>query len=387
MLIRPSQLVRTYHIPRPFLATMSHNAGSVVSAAYQDANRFFGAGRLDLKNIGEADARKLMSAEHKALGYRPPPGSLAVSAQAEAAKHPQAESGLNAEAIRRTAAEDAARIQEKKLVNVDSIGEADARKLVSEEHKALGYRPPPGSLAAEAQAAAAKHPDATAQIDKHDLSRAALEDAERIAKYQGKSNGIDLNSLGEAEARKLMSEEHKALGYRPPPGSLAAEAQSAAAKHPDANGGVDPATLAQAAIVDARNIETHRQASTSPQTSPEVSLSTITEDEARTLQSAEQKTLGYRPPSDSVAAQAQSIIDRRVQEGTDTAAAQNLACQNTDDSSERKPGDVGLQGSERRKTRARVMASETARRIATVRGNISEKDIYALAALGVDFWT
>ena len=32
----------------------------------------------------------------------------------------------------------------------------DARKLMSHEHKALGFRPPPGSLAAEAQAAAAK---------------------------------------------------------------------------------------------------------------------------------------------------------------------------------------------------------------------------------------
>ena len=36
-----------------------------------------------------------------------------------------------------------------------------------------------------------------------------------------------------AEARKLVSEEHRALGYRPPEGSLAAQAQSAAAQHPE----------------------------------------------------------------------------------------------------------------------------------------------------------
>ena len=35
-----------------------------------------------------------------------------------------------------------------------------------------------------------------------------------------------------AEARKIMSAEHKALGFRPPHGSLAAEAQAAAARHP-----------------------------------------------------------------------------------------------------------------------------------------------------------
>ena len=55
-----------------------------------------------------------------------------------------------------------------------------------------------------------------------------------------------------------MSEEHKTLGYRPPPGSLAATAQSAAAKHPDASSGVDPATLADVAHQDAHRIAAER---------------------------------------------------------------------------------------------------------------------------------
>lgn len=37
---------------------------------------------------------------------------------------------------------------------------------------------------------------------------------------------INVNILTTEEARKLQSEEQKALGYRPPPGSLSAEAQS-----------------------------------------------------------------------------------------------------------------------------------------------------------------
>ena len=52
-----------------------------------------------------------------------------------------------------------------------------------------------------------------------------------------------------------MSEEHKALGYRPPPGSLAAAAQSAAAKHPFASAGADSVVLTRVALEDANKIE------------------------------------------------------------------------------------------------------------------------------------
>lgn len=53
---------------------------------------------------------------------------------------------------------------------------------MSEEHKALGYRPPPGSLAADAQAAAAKRPHVKEHtVEPHVLTVAALKDAARIA--------------------------------------------------------------------------------------------------------------------------------------------------------------------------------------------------------------
>lgn len=66
-----------------------------------------------------------MSAEHKALGYRPPPGSLAATAQAEAAKHPEAKLGLPEEALTQAAMEDAVRIEEQRTagLDLDNVGE------------------------------------------------------------------------------------------------------------------------------------------------------------------------------------------------------------------------------------------------------------------------
>lgn len=158
---------------------------------------------------------------------------------------------------------------------------AEARKIMSLEHKALGYRPPPGSLASDAQAAASKHPVVDASIiDSSVLRDAALSDAVRIESERSKTapsggacvTGIDLERIGlgwwlcsalfsdlltgtAADARKLMSEEHKALGYRPPPGSLAADAQAAAAKRPHIKEPtVDPHILTVAALKDAARI-------------------------------------------------------------------------------------------------------------------------------------
>lgn len=168
-----------------------------------------------------------------------------------------------------------------------------------------------------------------------------------------------------------MSEEHRALGYRPPPGSLAATAQAEAAKHPDKSAGVDPATLAQAALEDARRIEAQRAANNGSQPSPPnpteaLNLDTISAPEARTLQSEEHKTLGYRPPAGSAAAMAQSVVDSRAQvpvtkemaaslesqehkarghlpeSGTIAPVAQSLADKNAQDGGNRTLGDVGL---------------------------------------------
>lgn len=84
------------------------------------------------------------------------------------------------------------------------------------------------------------------------LKVAALEDANRI---QGETLSIDLDKVGVKDARIIMSQEHKSLGYRPPPDSLAAKAQRSATKHPDSNLGLDPATLREAARADAERIK------------------------------------------------------------------------------------------------------------------------------------
>ncbi|TBU43083.1 hypothetical protein BD309DRAFT_991240 [Dichomitus squalens] len=351
----------------------SVNADHIFEAAHRDALRFPHTGQVNLKDISE---------EHKALGYRPPPGSLAAAAQAAVARHETQHAGehtltIDQEKLRQAALADAQRIKEARgdasgpaSVDLNSIGDAEARKLMSDEHKALGYRPPPGSLASEAQSAAARHSDASSGIDTATLARAAFEDASRIVP----KNPADLNVEGVGEARALMSEEHRALGYRPPHGSLAATAQSAAAKHPESSSGADPATLAQAAdpatlaqaaVQDAKKIEAERSGPPTNGT-PELNLDTISAPEARALQSEEHKELGYRPPAGSAAAQAQSAVDSRAdvpvtkemaaqiqseehkvrghlpESGTIASITQSMADKNVQDGGERKLGDVGL---------------------------------------------
>ena len=67
---------------------------------------------------------------------------------------------------------------------------------MSMEHKALGYRPPQGSLAAEAQAEAAKHPQTGGIVSEDLLNKVASEDAARIKNERGK-HGVDLSTIGE----------------------------------------------------------------------------------------------------------------------------------------------------------------------------------------------
>ena len=66
---------------------------------------------------------------------------------------------------------------------------------------------------------------------------------------------IDLDKVGVKDARVIMSEEHKNLGYRPPSDSLAAKAQRSSTKHPDSSLGLDSATLREAARADAERIK------------------------------------------------------------------------------------------------------------------------------------
>ncbi|KAJ4464747.1 hypothetical protein C8J55DRAFT_266117 [Lentinula edodes] len=183
-------------------------------------------------------------------------------------------------------------------IDLNSIGEVEARKIMSYEHKALGYRPPPGSLASQAQAEAALSDAAKIESERgHPIPKSTVVD------------GIDLSNITEAEARKLMSEEHKALGYRPPPGSIAASAQAAAAKHSEGKAEIkiDPQILTEAAIKDAARISIERRSrSNSP---PQIDVNKVSVDEQRKLQSLETKLLDSTAGTASAAVQ--SAVDKR----------------------------------------------------------------------------
>jgi hypothetical protein len=261
-----------------------------------------------LTNFHSAEARTIMSAEHKALGYRPPPGSLAAEAQAAAAKHPNPTEHLDPNVLKEAARADAARVHDAREVggsqsstitgtdtastsagtsttpiDLSKVGASDAATIESAEHKALGYRPPPGSLAAEAQAAAAKHPEASLGVSEAQLAEMAREDAMKVEKQRasrssdnagnegngtGNANAnagvnevtLDLSSLNTHDAATIQSAEQKALGYRPPQGSLAAVAQFSAAQHPDASGvTLSDSQLKEAAVQDAAEVELERR--------------------------------------------------------------------------------------------------------------------------------
>jgi len=65
-------------------------------------------------------------------------------------------------------------------IDLDKAGVKDARIIMSEEHKNLGYRPPSDSLAAKAQRSSTRHPDSSLELDSATLREAARADAERI---------------------------------------------------------------------------------------------------------------------------------------------------------------------------------------------------------------
>ncbi|KIJ22683.1 hypothetical protein M422DRAFT_255002 [Sphaerobolus stellatus SS14] len=182
-------------------------------------------------------------------------------------------------------------------VEYDVIGEA--AKLMSEEHRILGYRPPAGSLAAQAQAAATKNGNEGGIKNARDeakLAAAAAEDALRISAERGQNINVNVNpaALSKDEAAKIMSEEHRILGHRPPAGSLAAQAQSAADKKEN-----------------------------------DMLSRPITKDIASEIQSQEHKGIGHRPPEGkcihpflvvairSLAAQAQFLADKNANDGGD----------------------------------------------------------------------
>ena len=126
---------------------------------------------------------------------------------------------------------------------------------VLKEAGAAGDIPPPHVLAVETEKPRAEYTDSNtppSAINTEALKVAALEDANRILEA---TLSIDLDKVGIRDARVIMSEQHKCLGYRPPPDSLAAKAQRSSTKHPDSSLGLDVMVLREAARADAEKIK------------------------------------------------------------------------------------------------------------------------------------
>ncbi|KAK7543540.1 hypothetical protein IWX49DRAFT_330054 [Phyllosticta citricarpa] len=92
------------------------------------------------------------------------------------------------------------------------VTKEDAARLESVEHKALGYRPPSSSVAAQVQAMADK-----------------VENFHKIADNIEQKLREHPSSVTKQDAQQVLSKEHKVLGHYPPKGSISAAAQRVAA--------------------------------------------------------------------------------------------------------------------------------------------------------------
>ncbi|KAI0772481.1 hypothetical protein BD413DRAFT_492553 [Trametes elegans] len=141
--------------------------------------------------------------------------------------------------------------------------------------------------------------------------------------------GIDLRGIGTDEAQQLIAEEQSELGYRPPAGSLAAKAQSAASHGEPGVQHPDPITLIEVAREDAQRVaallvlNVNRipcRASTcilsrSRRRSCSSLWSISYSELAAFLYSDEHRTMGFEPFSDNIAIIAPNLADQNESYG------------------------------------------------------------------------
>ncbi|KAI1790905.1 hypothetical protein LXA43DRAFT_890166 [Ganoderma leucocontextum] len=231
------------------------------------------AAGIDIEAVSMAEARKIMSEEHKILGFRPPHGSFAADVQSVASKHPEGkpDTPVDTTKLREIAREDALRILAERKTSPGADRDAPSSSTTASASAAKAAQDGGGGGGGEG-----KHRDVATPV-----------------RHAPQSPGINLNTINATDARILMSHEHRALGFRPPPGSLAAEAQSAAARHPEGDGTrVDDDTLRAVAVRDAERIKVDRELNVVGETS----VPTIGKDPAAAVVGEEAKALGCGPP-------------------------------------------------------------------------------------------
>ncbi|KAL0257259.1 hypothetical protein SLS55_008069 [Diplodia seriata] len=187
------------------------------------------------EHVTPDDAARVQSAEHKALGFRPPPGSAAAQVQSMSDK---------VEILHKTV--DAA--QKKLDEDPASITADDAKKVLSAEHKVLGHLPPKDSISATMQRAAAANDnpaqegvsfeklvpggrgrrqsivaaDQSPAAREHTFNAVAEEMKDKLEKHPEDITKQDANTMRSVDTRAHGATEK---------GSLTAQVQKEAAKH------------------------------------------------------------------------------------------------------------------------------------------------------------
>ena len=153
------------------------------------------------------------SLEHRALGYRPQPGSTASKAQSSADK------AANFEAT-------AQQIGEKMHTDPSSVTSSDASTLESREHKAEGHRPGPDSLAAEAKRLASANEKGQTRI----AGGAKENEFQQAVNVVKPKMDNDPAHVTEEDAKLLHSADRRAHG-NVEKGSITSQAQHLAAEN------------------------------------------------------------------------------------------------------------------------------------------------------------
>jgi hypothetical protein len=157
---------------------------------------------IDLATVGASDASTLASAEHKALGYRPPPGSLAAVAQEAAAQHPDASAGVPADQLAEAGRDDAPRIKEERGDSeVPDFGPAAVETPGVEIVGGLNGAGTVGGVTL----------DSVGQGEYMTSSREMVTVGAK--RSRGADTGVNLDTITTAEARELQSEEQKMCVY------------------------------------------------------------------------------------------------------------------------------------------------------------------------------
>lgn len=129
----------------------------------------------------------------------PTPGTLKEAAISDAERiEAERKAGLTGSAAGNGTVVGEKLLKELGVENLSEINEEEARKVMSAEHKALGYRPPAGSLAADAQRVAARKAKEVKELEEKGET---AEKEERDRKERERERLVDMERLQEA-ARK-----------------------------------------------------------------------------------------------------------------------------------------------------------------------------------------